>query len=63
MVKLEYPGKLIQLRDRLKVLGFQWESESKEWYYLDPLGKKALAFNHPLPVSFAMMLMYTLLHP
>ena len=46
-------GKTYPVRDRLKVLGFQWESESKEWYYLDPLGKKALAFNHPLPVSFA----------
>ena len=46
-------GKTYPVRDRLKALGFQWDSESKEWYYLDPLGKKALAFNHPLPVSFA----------
>ena len=46
-------GKTYSVRDRLKALDFQWDPESKEWYYLDPLGKKALEYNHPLPVAFA----------
>ena len=46
-------GKTYSVRDKLKSLGFQWDPENKEWYYLDPLGKKALEYNHPLPVAFA----------
>ena len=46
-------GKTYFVRDRLKALGFQWDPENKEWYYLDPLGKKALEYNHSLPVAFA----------
>ena len=46
-------GKTYPVRDRLRTLGFQWDSESKEWYYLDPLGKKALAYNNSLPVGYA----------
>lgn len=46
-------GKTYSVRDKLKGLGFQWASETKEWYYLDPLGKKALEYNHPLPTAFA----------
>ena len=46
-------GKTYSVRDRLKALGFQWDPENKEWYYLDPLGKTALECNHPLPDAFA----------
>ena len=49
--KIRVSGRSYPVRDRLKTLGFQWDSENKEWYYLDPLGKKALVYNHPLPVS------------
>ena len=33
-------GKSYAVRDELKALGFQWDPENKEWYYLDPLGKE-----------------------
>ena len=46
-------GKSYSVRDKLKALGFQWDPENKQWYYLDPLGKKALGYDHPLPTAFA----------
>ena len=46
-------GKTYSVRYKLKALGFQWNPESKEWYYLDPLGKKALSYNDPLPIGCA----------
>ena len=51
--EIRVAGKTYSVRDRLKGFGFQWDPENKEWYYLDPLGKKALEYNHPLPEAFA----------
>ena len=38
--EIRVSGKSYPVKDKLKALGFQWDPENKEWYYLDPLENK-----------------------
>ena len=38
--EIRVSGKSYPVKDKLKALGFQWDPENKEWYYLDPLGNE-----------------------